>query len=228
LVPACEAFGTVRFDPLPWTRVEIERIAEVFRGHGGADRPAAIALTGDRASEDSFRRLVSGSRVVHVATHGVYLDDRCAHAPPHDSGPRSFSALALAGANRRRDVSAEQDDGILTAEEIASLDLAGVEWVVLSACESGLGHEVGVEGVFGLRRAFQLAGARSVIASLWRVQDESTRAWMEALYAARSGGASTAEAIRRADLSLIQARRRNGLDTHPFYWGAFSGIGDWR
>jgi len=112
---------------------------------------------------------------------------------------------------------------LLTAEEVVTLDLRGTDWVVLSACHSGVGRTWAHEGVFGMRRAFHLAGARSVIASGWAVADEPTRAWMLALYAAREHSASTGAAIREACRSVLAARRKAGQPTHPFYWAAFSG-----
>jgi CHAT domain-containing protein len=124
--------------------------------------------------------------------------------------------------------SAEGDDGILTAEEVAGLDLSGVELVVLSACDTGVGEIAAGEGVFGLRRAFQIAGARSVIMSLWSVDDLSTRAWMRALYEGRfDRDLPTADAVHEASLALLRDRRSKGLSTHPFYWAAFVAAGDW-
>ena len=85
------------------------------------------------------------------------------------------------------------------------------------------------EGVFGLRRAFQLAGARTLIMSLWPVDDEATRDWMEALYRHRfTDSLSTLDAVHRASLDLLNARRDAGLSTHPFYWAGFVAAGDWR
>jgi len=103
-----------------------------------------------------------------------------------------------------------------------TLDLRGADWVVLSACHSGIGRTWAREGVFGMRRAFHLAGARSVIASGWAVADEPTRAWMLALYRARERTASTGAAIRDACRSVLAERRKAGQSTHPFYWAAFS------
>ena len=85
------------------------------------------------------------------------------------------------------------------------------------------------ERVFGLRRAFQVAGARTLIMSLWSVQDEVARAWMRALYQNRlERNLETAEAMREASLTLLRKRRAGGLSKHPFYWGAFVAAGDWR
>jgi CHAT domain-containing protein len=146
-----------------------------------------------------------------------------------EANPLLLSGLALSGANRRTSVAADQDDGILTAEEVASMNLGGVEWAVLSACDTGVGESRAGEGVFGLRRAFQVAGARTIIMSLWSVDDEATREWMRALYQARFQRArSTAESIYDASLAVLRARRAAGLSTHPFYWGAFVAAGDWR
>ena len=124
---------------------------------------------------------------------------------------------------------ADEDDGILTAEEVASLDLEGVEWAVLSACDTGVGEIKAGEGVFGLRRAFQVAGARTVVMSLWSVEDQSTRAWMRALYEGRfERHLSTADAVHQASLTVLRDRRAKGQSTHPFFWAAFVAAGDWR
>ena len=122
-----------------------------------------------------------------------------------------------------------QENGILTAEEVASLNLQGTEWAVLSACDTGLGEIRAGEGVFGLRRAFQIAGVRTIIMSLWSVEDQSARAWMRSLYDGRwRKGLSTADAVQQASLRLLQERRAHGQSTHPFYWAAFVAAGDWR
>jgi len=112
---------------------------------------------------------------------------------------------------------------------VASLDLSGTEWAVLSACDTGVGEIKAGEGVFGLRRAFQVAGARTVIMSLWSVDDQSTRAWMRALYEGRfQRHLSTADAVHQASLTVLRDRRARGLSTHPFFWAAFVAAGDWR
>lgn len=149
-----------------------------------------------------------------------------AAAPAPPTNPLRLSGLVLAGANRRDHKAPGQEDGILTAEEIATLDLAGVEWAVLSACDTGVGEVDLHEGVLGLRRAFLLAGARTVVTSLWSVQDEAARAWMEAFYRARlERGLDTAEAVRAASLALLH---RGGRDADPSAWAAFIAVGDWR
>jgi CHAT domain-containing protein len=230
---------------------ETRFIASLWEGsNAGATRPlrspgddAGTLLTGSEATESAFKARAPGRRVIHLATHGFFLGGRCPSRleRPLASGragggdraaigenPLLLSGLALAGANRRERSGAEDDDGILTAEEIAALDLSGVEWAVLSACETGAGEVRAGEGVLGLRRAFQVAGARTLIMSLWTVDDDATSRWMQALYEARlRRRQGTMEAVRHASLALLRERRQKGQSTHPFYWGAFVAAGRW-
>lgn len=241
---ACSDFRSLRFKPLPSARLEAEEIGSLWAGAiRAADGPGEdeiLELIGPRAGESAFKQAVSGHRVVHVATHGFFGQGDCpsalekAHelsaAPIFGDNPLLLSGLALAGANRREEAAAAGDaeDGILTSEEIASLDLSGVEWLVLSACETGVGRVLAGEGVLGLRRACEMAGAGTLIMSLWSVEDAAAREWMRRLYEGRLSGRSTAEAIRQASVTFLEARRRAGKSTHPFYWGAFVAAGDWR
>jgi CHAT domain-containing protein len=140
-----------------------------------------------------------------------------------------MSGLALAGANLRRNAAPDREDGILMAEEVVSLDLSAAEWVVLSACDTGLGKLQTGEGVLGLQRAFEIAGAGAVIMSLWEVEDRSTREWMGHLYESRfHRKRSTPEAVRDATLAVLRDRRAQGLGSHPFYWAGFVATGDWK
>jgi CHAT domain-containing protein len=91
-----------------------------------------------------------------------------------------------------------------------------------------VGPVLGGEGVIGLRRAFQIAGARTIIMSLWEVNDLPAREWINRLYEARLSGLTTVDSVHRASLATLQARRKAGVGTHPFYWGAFIASGDWR
>ena len=137
------------------------------------------------------------------------------------------SGLALAGANAREKALSGEDDGILTSEEIATLDLSTIDWAVLSACQTGLGEIHAGEGVLGLRRAFEVAGTRTVIMTLWKVNDQSAAMWMEALYEQRlRGRKSTADAVREATLQMLQAQRSRTGSAHPFHWGPFVAVGD--
>jgi hypothetical protein len=192
------------------------------------------------------QRLSKGPAILHVATHGFFLGpcEPSAAAtrgiggvtgararPKPSSTPHELarSGLALAGANGRAAAPAGSDDGILTAEEVSSLDLRGVEWVVLSACDTGVGDVRTGEGVFGLRRAFAAAAAHTTIMSLWSVEDQSTREWMGHLYRARlERNITTVEAVTAAGRAILRDRRARRLSTHPFYWAAFVAAGNWR
>ena len=223
--PACADLRKMQFGPLPNTAAEVAEISRLW--------PAKpVVLSGVAANETAFRNQAPGKRVLHVATHGFFLGEQCGGAQKlvgeaATQSPLVLSGLALAGANRRAPV--DEEDGLLTAEEVAGLPLEGVEWVVLSGCDTGLGQIRAQEGVFGLRRAFQTAGAGTVIMSLWPVEDHAARDWMKALYAARlSKHLSTAESLREASRTMLAARRAAGKSTHPFFWAAFVGAGDWR
>jgi CHAT domain-containing protein len=237
----CAALADLHFESLPASIPEVIDLAKLWEAQTTVDRGGARVLTGDDATEEAVKLLAPGTRVVHLATHGFFAQDRCASfldpdresdamVEPSGVSPLLLSGLALAGANRRLEPphGEKVEDGILTAEEIASMDLSGVEWVVLSACETGVGEVQSGEGVLGLRRAFETAGAGTLIMSMWRVEDEATREWMSHLYGERLQGSSTAESVRRAGLAVIRARREAGLSTHPFNWGAFVAAGDWR
>lgn len=139
-----------------------------------------------------------------------------------------LSGLVFAGANEA-DLSADRDDGLLTAEEISFLDLSNVDLVVLSACESGLGRPQGGEGMLGFRRTFRAAGAKTVISSLWRVSDESTNELMRAFYERLwLQGESTQAALRGAQLDMLKQNRiENEGHALPSTWGAFVLDGAW-
>ena len=224
----CASFRQLRFSPLPATKREVEAIEVLWRKHShtGADASPIFLLEGPDADEAAFKDKAPGREILHLATHGFVLGSACA-VPTGNA--LLCSGLALAGANRRQAATPTMEDGILTAEEIAALDLSGVEWAVLSACETGLGEIATGEGVFGLRRAFQLAGTRSVIMSLWPVDDRATRLWMERLYRHRlQDGMGTAAAVRTASLDVLRQRRARGESPHPLYWAGFLAAGDWR
>lgn len=210
---------------LPQVSAELDAIAKLWRSQ---NMGALQRLDRGAARKSAVREALPGGGILHLATHGL------AFSPDCRSDTRS---LQLAGATTGAPFSALVLDGaegpisgiLLSAEEIAALDLSGTGWAVLSACETGLGSEVAGEGVFGLRRAFRIAGARSVIMSLWPVQDAATADWMTALYRARLvDGASTIDAVAAAQRELLTARRARGESVHPYYWAAFVSAGDWR
>jgi CHAT domain-containing protein len=177
-------FGNVNFPPLPGSAFEIEQIASLFSQQFGAGHHKV--LRGRQATEDALRTEAPQCTYLHLATHGFFqpVEDRRPQAQQqvqefagfHDREqvvgfhPGLQCGLALSGANRKAKESGVDgktvDDGILTAIEVASLDLRDVELVTLSACETGLGKAASGEGVLGLQRAFQMAGAHNVVASL--------------------------------------------------------------
>jgi tetratricopeptide (TPR) repeat protein len=248
---SCGAFRSIRFAPLPAAENEIDDIVELWRTAvlprsnvgqvrpTNADGPRVLRLTGRAASESALTALAPGNNVLHLATHGFFVGGECSIVGrisdpgggflEEKENPLLLSGLALAGANHRDAAGPDEQDGILTAQEIASLDLSSVEWAVLSACDTGVGEVRAGEGVFGLRRAFQIAGARTLIMSLWPVEDEVTRAWMRALYTNRLvNEMSTIDSVHEASLALLTDRRKKDLSTHPCYWAGFIASGDWR
>ncbi len=211
----CEDFRNLQFHPLPGTGAEVADISNSWRRWNGAE-PSAL-LTGAEATRNRFIEQASQNRVLHVATHAFVLDRSCGNG-----NPLLHSGLVFAGANASRDAA------ILTAQQIASLDLSGVDWAVLSACNTGAGELHDGEGVLGLQRAFRVAGARSVIMTLWPVDDDVTRQFMHELYTQRLGRhATTADAVWNSSRKLLMDRRAAGKSTHPWYWAGFVGSGRW-
>jgi CHAT domain-containing protein len=227
------------FHRLPGTLVEGQRIATLL-----GVRPAL----GAAATEGRLKADCRSPRILHLATHGFFLPDQQSElrqaaaglgddpvglaaeafaagrlSGPQIEDPMLRSGLALAGANtwlQGRNLPEEAEDGLLTAEDVTGLDLLATELVVLSACETGLGQVHVGEGVFGLRRAFVLAGARTLVMSLWKVPDEPTRELMEDFYRRLLAGEGRAEALRQAQLAM------KAKYPEPFYWGAFICQGD--
>jgi CHAT domain-containing protein len=138
--------------------------------------------------------------------------------------PLLRSGLFLAGANRRQ--SGAGEDGVLTALEVAGMDLWGTRLVVLSACDTGVGDTSHGEGVYGLRRALVLAGVESQVLTLWQVQDKRTRDLMIDFYRRLQNGEGRTEALRQAQLAML--RGKGALSRHPFFWAGFIQSGDWR
>jgi CHAT domain-containing protein len=209
--------SSVYFAPLPGTAEEARSIQSLF--------PEAEILTGRQASKASLKRLEAPA-ILHIATHGFFLDDPSGHTAgqPARSGkledPLIRSGLALAGANQ---IKSGSDDGILTALEASNLNLWGTRIVTLSACETAVGQVRNGEGVYGLRRAFLLAGTETLVMSLWAVSDRMTREMMVAYYTGLKQGLGRGEALRQAQLAMLKRKDRQ----HPYYWAGFIQLGDW-
>jgi CHAT domain-containing protein len=209
----CDALQRVQFGPLEGAAVELQEIDSTWHRWNPAE-PSAI-ITGDQATRERFLEYAPRYRVLHVATHAFVLDRSCG-----DGNPLLHSGLVFAGANGNREAS------ILTAQQIASLDLSGVELAVLSACNTGTGVLIDGEGVLGLERAFRIAGARNVVMTLWPVDDRVTARFMHHLYGERlEQHASTAQAVWESSRALLAERRAAGRSTHPWYWAGFVGSG---
>jgi CHAT domain-containing protein/uncharacterized protein HemY len=230
------------WDALPATRAEVDAVRASFAA-AFPNRPATV-LRAAEPTEDAVRRELGKHRWVHLATHGFFAPPAAKPTAPDDPAagpslgrgvsqdPGLASGVVLAGANRPVDPLAGADDGVLTASEVATLDLGGVDLVVLSACETGLGKLDRTDGVLGLQRAFQVAGARTVVVSLWSVPDDATRALMARAYARWWDGKTTrlgalVAAQRWAIGNGAELTGRSG-PTPPLYWAAFVLAGDWR
>ena len=245
------------FDPLANTAGEIAAIEKLFAQLFETKPGDPYSLVKGEADEARFRELAPQYRHLHIATHGFFAGaeyesaaqsrssdasrDRAmlATAEPTVVGynPGLLSGLALAGANR--EPVADADDGILTAQEIGVMNLSGVDTVVLSACDTGLGETAGGEGLLCVQRAFQVAGVRTTVASFWKVDDLVTRMLMERFYRNLwEKEMSRLDALREAQLYILNnpdAIRGSDpqpndpkLRTSPRYWAAFTLSGDWR
>jgi CHAT domain-containing protein/Tfp pilus assembly protein PilF len=227
----------VFFAPLDGTAQEARSIQAIF--------PEASVVTGSQATESALKQVVA-PRILHIATHGFFLSaapeisvsqntnpsvkanssiqtepTRAIRASTTVSNPLLRSGLALAGANLRHQN--ETDDGILTALEATSLNLWGTKLVVLSACDTGIGEVRNGEGVYGLRRAFLLAGAESLVMSLWPASDYTTRQLMTGYYRNLKTGMGRGAALRQVQLEML----KHNPKLHPFYWANFIQYGEW-
>lgn len=232
LSPAALSLRGGSWNALSGSAYEVETISPILQRAG-------IHVTqwkGTQGSEENFKALsrsasrASSPHLIHISTHGYFYPE--SEAQPSDQGsaegnliktaehPLIRSGLILAGGNYFwqhgfRPAHA-QEDGILTAYEISLMDLSDTELVVLSACETGLGDIQGNEGVFGLQRAFKLAGVQHLIMSLWKVPDAATAELMSLFYKNRM---DEKKSLGDALLSAQMAMRDEGWS--PYYWGGF-------
>ncbi len=223
---AWRSLGGSDWNHLPWTETEVENIAQQL----SAKAVDALLLSGISANETVLKAQLNQTRspgILHLATHGYFFPEQ-AEGVDDLSGfqsakePLIRSGLILGGANQYwRDGVLEEgrDDGIFTAYEIAQMDLSNTELVVLSACETGLGDIQDGEGVYGLQRAFKLAGARYVLMSLWSVPDRQTQEFMNTFYAHWLEEDMSIPAAYQATLQNLRASYR--LPFNPTLWAGF-------
>jgi CHAT domain-containing protein len=212
---------SLRWLPLPGTGQEADALAKTMKG--------LTVFRGEDATEGQLKR-IKAPKILHLATHGFFLPDAppppeatqlAAQAPSATSAgsevyenPLLRSGLALAGANQ---LSSGNDDGVLTALEASGLDLWGTKLVVLSACETGVGKVTNGDGVYGLRRSLVIAGAESLVMTLWQVDDIATKDLMAGFYKKLAAGKPRSAALREIQLEIAAQEKY----AHPFYWASF-------
>jgi CHAT domain-containing protein len=221
--------GLTAWQPLGGTEQEARQLAPLLGGGAVISGPAATA---------AVVLAQKAPRILHIATHGFFLADQpfagasaggapsesTAPATPSREDPLQRSGLVFAGANRPD--ANPNDDGYLTAAEATAMDLEGTELVTLSACETGLGGVQSGEGVYGLQRSLAVAGARSTLLSLWKVDDGMTATFMERYYNRLKAGQGRADALR--DTQAEFRNNKNSTYNDIRVWGAFQLSGDWR
>ncbi len=212
-VTSADDLAAVYFAPLAGTAREARTIGALF--------PDARVLTQSNATKLAVMQVTAPS-ILHIATHAFFIRGAPAGsaATAGMENPLLRSGLALSGANRHADGAR---DGILTALEAANLNLWGTKLVTLSACDTGVGEVRSGEGVYGLRRAFVLAGAETLVMSLWPVSDAVTRELMSGYYRGLQSGLGRGDALRATELAMLSRPNRR----HPFYWASFIQAGEW-
>ncbi len=219
----------LRFKRLPDTKQEAEAIENCLK----KDQKTNVKNYQDKNAFEEVLFTSKNPRILHLATHGYFLkDEEVKHRPQSgfmfqegermvDIGienPMLRSGIVLAGVNAS--LKEGKDDGLVSAEKILGLRLKGTDLVVLSACETGTGEVKSGEGVFGLKRAFILSGAKTVVMSLWSIPSKETTELMTDFYSLMAKGKIKAEAFREARLNLMRKK------PNPFYWGAFVMVGN--
>lgn len=222
--------GITEFNYLPGTNEEVNKINKEAISYN-----LKTTIKTERAATEESVKQLSGKAnpfILHLATHGYFFENikqelsdidkniternkRSIYSVSED--PMMRSGLLLAGANnswRKTNNETNIDDGILTAKEIANLDLSSCKLVVLSACETGLGQINGSEGVFGLQRAFKMAGVQNIIMSLWKVPDAQTAELFEIFYTECFNGKSITDAFQ-----LAQSKMK--VKYPPYFWAGF-------
>lgn len=205
---------------LPATKKEVDLLNEALAAK--AWKTSSFTLLD--ATEENFKK-INNPQILHIATHGFFLNDVDVNDDLESNeesqlakNPLFRSGILLAGAGLQQ--TGTQEDGVLTAYEAMNLTLDNTELVSLSACETGLGDVRNGEGVYGLQRSFLVAGARTVVMSLWQVDDEATQELMSTFYTQWINGMDKFQAFRAAQLAIKEKHKL------PYYWGAFVMIGN--
>ncbi len=202
-------YRDLQLEQLPGTREEVEQISTLLT------KQTPNVFLGASATEENLKALLR-PQLLHLATHGFYFSEpETQQSSKGWKNPMLRSGLALSGASAalKQTASSDTEDGIVTAEEVGSLDLWGTKLVVLSACDTGRGKTISGEGVLGLRRAFVQAGAKNLMLTLWQVDDTFTKNLMLDFY---HDYLKTQDAIR----SLSRIQRKN-LSSEPRNWAPF-------
>ncbi len=195
---------------LPGTKVEVQNINQLMAAKG-LNTQSYLA---NEAHEKQLKSIAS-TDILHIATHGFFEESS---EDLVNDDPLLHSGLLLA--NLKESISADEENGIITAKEIAQLNLHNNQLVVLSACETGRGKVVDGQGVYGLQRAFQVAGAQNVIISLWKVDDEATKELMTLFYESYLQNSDPRASLKTAQIQLKEKF------PEPIYWGAFYVVGN--
>lgn len=219
-------YGAGNIAPLPGTKTEMDGISKALKAAA-----YQVTMFSQKTATEANLKALKGPAIVHIATHGYFLKDAehtgsafGVHMENADDNPLLRSGLMLAGAastasGKRVPNLESNDNGVLTAYEAMSLNFDGVDLVVLSACETGLGDVKAGEGVYGLQRAFLVAGADALIMSLWKVDDAATQQLMNTFYTNWIKLGNKQKAFKQAQLSLMTKYK------DPYYWGAFVMMG---
>jgi CHAT domain-containing protein len=213
-------YSSAKIPELPATKTEVDGINKLLKSSG-----YQVAEYTQRDATESNLKLANKLSILHIATHGYFLQDvEKASWPIGVSADNAKdnvllrSGLMLTGASEAAQENAGLDstsNGIITSYEAMNLDLKGTSLVVLSACETGLGEIKAGEGVYGLQRAFLVAGAEAIIMSLWKVNDEATQQLMNNFYTNWIKTGDKQKAFKQAQLQLMTKYKE------PYYWGAF-------
>ncbi|MBA4348538.1 MAG: kinesin [Thermodesulfovibrio sp.] len=219
--------STLSFERLPDTKLEADAIEKVLK------KKFKVKNYQNKKAIEEVMFSTETPKILHLATHGYFLNDEELKGSKETRGitiklkegfeirdetinienPMLRSGIVFAGVNAS--LKAGRDEGMVSAEKILGLNLKGTDLVVLSACETGVGDVKNGEGVFGLKRAFILSGAKTLVMSLWSVPSAETTELMTEFYTLISEGRSKSDALREAKLNMMKKK------SNPFYWGAF-------